>query len=189
MKIFISIECLRGSHEANIQDYFIEMSRFFISFTWENFPRWLRVYFDICMSDEPPKDQSPTENYPTYLSQPLPEVNHLKIAERILDQALAFVEDEAYLSTPAHEAMHSETDSGNGQLINTHCEHSQYPNEELEHLATRSFCQALDYFAEGKDKECRRWSRKSIKLAECMDNEKGPALVKDLRERLRSCME
>ncbi|KAJ5974525.1 hypothetical protein N7481_011735 [Penicillium waksmanii] len=68
------------------------------------------------------------------------------------------------------------------------CEQCKYPDDELEYLAVRAFNQALNYFAEGKDKDCKRWASKSTRLAEGMGDQKGASLAEDFRGRLKTCL-
>ncbi|CAI7672780.1 unnamed protein product [Penicillium pancosmium] len=156
----------------------------------EDFPRWLRIYFDLCFSDEVPGDPAaPSEKKGSKGGQnSVTGERYLRPAECVLNQALALVEDEDYIKSATHQEFHKVTDSETGVVTTTPCEQHKYPSDELEYLAVRSFNQALDYFAEGKDKDCNRWALKSIRLAEGMGDQKGASLAEDFRARLKTCL-
>lgn len=101
-----------------------------------------------------------------------PPETYLELAEGVIDQALQSAVDEAYLNTEEHRAQHALYDASNGDSA-VQCTHYPYPAPELEHLATVTFNQAMDFYKDEKDEECRRWARKAVRLAEAMDDDEG----------------
>lgn len=102
-----------------------------------------------------------------------PPERYLELAEAVIDQALQTAADEAYLDTEEHRAQHAHFDTTNEMEV-VQCAHYLFPAQELEHLATVAFNQAMDFYKVEKDKECRRWANKAIRLAEAMgDDESG----------------
>lgn len=100
-----------------------------------------------------------------------PPEKYLELAEGVIDQALQSAEDEAYLNTAEHREQYALHDSSNETSLQ--CVHYPYPAPELEHLATVAFNQAMDFYKEEKDMECRRWAKKATRLAEAMDHDEG----------------
>lgn len=58
-----------------------------------------------------------------------------------------------------------------------------YPNEELEWLATMTFNRAIDFYLVSADEECRRWAEKAIEVADLVGYNQG-ALGRLLRANL-----
>lgn len=58
-----------------------------------------------------------------------------------------------------------------------------YPNEELEWLATMTFNRAIDFYLVSSDEECRRWAGKAIEVADLVGYNHG-ALGRLLRANL-----
>lgn len=151
-------------------------------------PRWLRIYYDLCFSDEADDQVFDPEEFDMDGEYPMLDKDCLHLAECVLNQVLCLMEDEEYLKGHTHQASHLVTDSETGDVKSTPCEQHTYPDDELEYLAVRAFNQALDYFAEGKDEDCKRWASKSIRLAEGMGDQKGASLAEDFRGRLKTCL-
>ena len=61
---------------------------------------------------------------------------------------------------------------------------TDYPPEELAHLAAVSFNQAMDFYSEEKDEICHRWAEKAIRLAKLMKDPEGDRLVKLFKDRI-----
>lgn len=148
----------------------------------ESFPHYLHVLFDLCISGA-----TPTK--PTTLPDPSvqdPPETYLKIAESVIDQALMTAADEAYNVSEEHRTQHALWDVATEEQTGSSCEHYPYPPAELAHLATMSFNQAMDFYMEAQDRHCRRWAKKTIRLAEAMKNDEGQRLAAMFRDRLRN---
>lgn len=101
-----------------------------------------------------------------------PPETYLELAEGVIDQALQSAADEAHLNTEEHRAQHALYDASNTNN-SVQCAHYPYPAAELEHLATVTFNQAMDFYKDEKDDMCRRWARKAVRLAEAMGDDNG----------------
>lgn len=101
-----------------------------------------------------------------------PPETYLELAEAVIDQALQRAADEAHANTDDHRAQHALFDPADGARA-VQCTHYPYPASELEHLATVTFNQAMDFYKDEKDEECRRWAKKAIRLAEAMYDDGG----------------
>lgn len=107
------------------------------------------------------------------------------MAEMVVDQAITTAYDEAYINSEEHREQHKIFDASIGTNSGTPCHHVPYPPAELEHLATVTFNQALDFYKEEKDGDCRRWTQKAIRLAELMGSDEGERLAGMFRDRLK----
>lgn len=150
--------------------------------------RYLHELFELCITS-------------TALSEPLPRNSllvrfcecrgkfergqvYLILAERVLDQAIRTAEDEAYMNSDVHREQHQLWNEAHEDDPRYFCNSVLYPTEELEYLAIRSFNQAAELYADGRDEDCRRWAKKAIHVAELMGNDEGKTLAETLRARL-----
>lgn len=155
-------------------------------------PYYLHELFELCITD-------------TVLSEPLPRNSflvgfcecrgkfergqvYLILAERVLDQAIRTADDEAYMNSEVHREQHQLWNEAHEDDPRYLCNSVLYPTEELEFLAIRSFNQAAELYADGRDEDCRRWAKKAIHVAELMDNDEGRTLAETLRARLATLL-
>lgn len=113
-------------------------------------------------------------------------MTYFQIAESILDQVIASAFDKDYLQSPEHIQMHCHKNSETDEMSQSKCEHYSYPLEELGKLASLSFNQAMDFYAEGRDEICKSWAQRSVNMASLMGNDTGDQLVTLFEERLKA---
>lgn len=115
-------------------------------------------------------------------------MTYFQIAESILDQVIASAVGEDYLQNPEHIQTHCHGDSKTGEMSQSECEHYSYPPEDLKKLATLSFNQAIDFYAEGKDELCKSWANRSMDMASLIGDDAGNELVTLFEERLKALL-
>ena len=97
-----------------------------------------------------------------------------ELAESILNQALIL-------------ARKMDSNVNKNQIKNIHDHYSSsssypyvYPTDELEWLAIVAFNQAVDFFLQSAELDCKRWARKAIALADFAANhQESPAATDD----------
>lgn len=92
--------------------------------------------------------------------------------------------DEAHLDSEDHRMQHVPLGVTVDAYTRVNCQRYPYPSAELAHLATVSFNQAMDLYKDAKDKDCQRWAKKAIRLAESMNDDEGKRLAALFRGRL-----
>ncbi|KAJ5525632.1 hypothetical protein N7494_012282 [Penicillium frequentans] len=139
----------------------------------ETIPSELEFYDDDCLSNVWGKDDAV-------------QMTYFQIAESILDQVIASSFDDDYLQSHEHIQMHCHKDPESDEMSQSECEHYTYPIEELGKLASLSFNQAMDFYAEGRDELCKSWAQRSVTMASLMRDDAGDQLVALFEERLKA---
>ncbi|KAJ5703000.1 hypothetical protein N7488_010548 [Penicillium malachiteum] len=168
---------------------------------WErnSFTRWmcrivpylLRIIFNLCMEGSPIQRvpslredfdiASRPHNLEARASVNEGTMTYLKIAELVLQQAINLIEDGRYNRSRAHQEMHRAALENEGPSV---CNNLIYPPSEIAYLAKAAFNQAVDFYAEEKDADHKRWAEKAIQLAEKIETEDGSPLVQLFKTRL-----
>lgn len=110
---------------------------------------------------------------------PLPTIPPSKrnpLAESILDQSIS-------LACGYDEDTNTNKDNSAIATSNGKNNKYDYPNDELEWLATMTFNRAIDFYLVSADEECRRWAGKAIIIADLVKYNHG-ALGRLLRANL-----
>lgn len=159
-----------------------------------NIPYYLQVLFHLCITARNHEETIPSE-LEFYDDDCLSNVwgkdgavqmTYFQIAESILDQVIASSFDDDYLQSHEHIRTHCHKDPESDEMSQSKCEHYTYPIEELGKLASLSFNQAMDFYAEGKDELCKSWAQRSVNMASSMGDDAGDQLVALFEERLKA---
>ncbi|KAJ5785015.1 Meiosis specific protein SPO22 [Penicillium pulvis] len=159
-----------------------------------NIPYYLQVLFHLCITARNREETIPSE-LEFYDDDCLSNVwgkdgavqmTYFQIAESILDQVIASSFDDDYLQSHEHIQMHCHKDPESDEMSQSECEHYTYPIEELGKLASLSFNQAMDFYAEGRDELCKSWAQRSVNMASLMGDDAGDHLVALFEERLKA---
>ncbi|KAJ5993853.1 Meiosis specific protein SPO22 [Penicillium sp. IBT 35674x] len=159
-----------------------------------NLPYYLQVLFHLCITAQNHEETIPSE-LEFYDDDCLSNVwgkdgevqmTYFQIAESILDQVIASSFDDDYLQSHEHIQMHCHKDPESNEMSQSECEHYTYPIEELGKLASLSFNQAMDFYAEGRDELCKSWAQRSMSMAFLMGDDAGNQLVALFEERLKA---
>ncbi|BCR88298.1 uncharacterized protein ACHE_40862A [Aspergillus chevalieri] len=101
------------------------------------------------------------------------QANENPLAEAILDKAMSLARGHNDENTSTNTNIN---DNGRTKSYD-------YPNEELEWLATVTFNRAIDFYLVSADEECKRWAGKAIEIADLVGYNHG-ALGRLLRANL-----